>query len=562
MRRTAIFFGLLLTLLTLSLFRSPVRLDAAQLGAGGIYTHHGDNMRTGWNSHETLLSPATVNTTQFGKLWSRPVDGQMYAQPLYAAGVDMGAAGTHNLLIAATEHDSVYAFDADTGDGPLWQASLGSSVPNSGSNGVGCADIEGPEYGITGTPAIDPGTGTLYVVAKTREGTQQQYRLHALDVGTGQDQSGWPVLIRGSVPGNAVGSVGGQVTFDPKIHHQRPGLLVMNGRVYIAFGAHCDHDIQHYHGWIFSYSASDPTELPQVFNTTPEKSPGPFAEAAGGIWQSGFGLAADDIGNIYFETGNGLFNADLNGRNVSDSFVRLRTANGTLTFNPNPEDFFTPSNERDLDKIDADLGSGGAMVIPDQPDSATPRLLVGCGKDGILRLLNRDFLGGHTGRQNSKAPDNALQDLPGIGGTWCGPAYWEGPGGHYLFYTGVGSRLRRFRLGTRADRGGQSWLSQTSMSSTIFAASQAGFPSPTPVVSSNGQAAGTGIVWLLRRDDSTLRAYSAEDLSLLWSSSQAPADALGGKVVKFSVPVVANGKVYAGMKTDGSHGFLVCYGLR
>src|SRR5205823_1860070 len=154
MRRTAIFFGLFLTLLTLSLFRSHARLDAAQLGAGGIYTYHGDNMRTGWNSHEMLLSPATVNTTQFGKLWSRPVDGQMYAQPLYALGVDMGAAGTHNLLIAATEHDSVYAFDADTGDGPLWQASLGSSVPNSGSNGVGCADIEGPEYGITGTSAI------------------------------------------------------------------------------------------------------------------------------------------------------------------------------------------------------------------------------------------------------------------------------------------------------------------------------------------------------------------------------------------------------------------------
>jgi outer membrane protein assembly factor BamB len=560
MRRTGIFVGLLTAFLALPLALTRSRLSAAQIGEVGIYTYHGDNMRTGWNNHETALSHATVNTTQFGKLWSAGVDGQIYAQPLYAPGVDLRAGGTHNLIFIATEHNSVYAFDADTGGGPLWQARLGTSVPNSAS-GVPCNDIEGPEYGITGTPAIDPETGTLFVAAKTRQGSLQSYHLHALDITTGEDRVGWPVTVQGSVPGNAVGNSGGQVAFNPKIQHQRPGLLIMNGRVYIAFGAHCDNDLQQYHGWIFSYSVTDPGQPPQVFNTTPEKSVGAYPEAAGGIWQSGFGLAADNIGNLYFQTGNGLFNADLGGRNVGDSVVRLQTADGNLTFQPSPENFFTPSNERQLDKSDADLGSGGTMVIPDQPDSATPHLLAGCGKDGIIRLLNRDFLGGHTGRTNPKAADNAIQDLPGNGGTWCGPAYWEGPGGHYLFYTGDGGRLRRFRLGTRPDLGGKSWLTQTGMSSTMFAVGNAGFPSPTPVISSDGPTPGTGIVWLLRRDDDSLRAYDADTLALLWSSGTGD-DTLGGRLVKFSVPVVAGGRVYAGMKADGSHGYLVCYGLK
>ena len=198
------------------------------------------------------------------------------------------------------------------------------------------------------------------------------------------------------------------------------------------------------------------------------------------------------------------------------------------------------------------------MVIPDQPGSTTPHLLIGCGKDGVIRLLNRDFLGGHTGRHNPHAKDNAIQDVPGTGGTWCGPAYWEGPDGPSIFYTGDRNRLRRLRLGTNPDQGNQRWLTLASTSSTSFAAHW----SPTPVVSSNGPAPGTGIVWLLRRDDNTLRAYNAENLALLWSSSQAAGDGLGGQVVKFTVPIVANGKVFAGMKTDGSHGHLVCYGLR
>jgi PQQ-like domain len=551
------FIVLPVSLLAGFLFLAPNGRVAAQGGAVGVYTYHGDNKRLGWNSRETLLSHATVNATRFGKLWSRPVDGQVYAQPLYAPALSMGAAGTHNVVFVATEHNSVYAFDADTGgDTPLWQVSLGPSVPS--PSVMPCRDIEGPEYGITGTPVIDPTARTLYVVAKTYENRQQLFRLHALDITTGQSRPGWPVKIAGSVAGNGGGSSGGQIAFDPVIQLQRAGLLLLNGRVVIAFGSTCDREIIRYHGWIFSYNAADPAQPPLIFNSTPDWSEGPFPESAGGIWQAGYGLAADDAGNIYFEVGNGLFNADTGGRNVGDSFVKLSTAGGGLTFTPGPESFFTPSNERALDKVDADLGSGGAMVLPDQSGLNTPHLLVGSGKDGVIRLLNRDFLGGHTGRVTSNSPDNALQNISGIGGTWCGPAYWEGPDSNYVYYTGNANRLRQFRLGTNPNGNGNAYLFLKAMSSTVFGAPRTNARSLTPVISSNGRSAGTGIVWILRRDDSTLHAYNAEDVATqLWSSGDNTADALDGGVVKFSLPIVANGKLYAGTKTS-----ICCYGLR
>jgi outer membrane protein assembly factor BamB len=545
---------------------APALPGTAQGNPGGVYTYHYDTMRTGWNRQETALSHATVNPTQFGKLWSRPVDGQVYAQPLYAPALNLGAAGTHNVVFVATEHNSVYAFDADTGgDSPLWQARLGPSVPvmqivvrdSTDPNGDPrpCSDIEGPEYGITGTPVIDPATQTLYVVAKTLENIEQIYRLHALDIRTGQDRPGWPVRIRGSVAGSGGDNVGGQIAFDPFIQLQRPGLLLLNGRVVIGFGAHCDFKIHRYHGWIFSYNAADPTQPPLVYNSTPDASVGAYREAAGGIWQAGFGLTADEAGNIYFETGNGLFNADMGGRNVGNSVVRLTTAGGTLAFTPSPANFYTPNNERQLDQADLDLGSGAAMVVPDQTGTSTPRLLLTSGKDGVIRLLNRDFLGGHYGRPASdqRGRDDAIQKVAGIGGTWCGPAYWEGPDGSSIFYTGVQNRLRQFRLGTNPDGSGKSALLPIAQSAILF-----GYPSPTPVISSNGRTAGTGIVWVLRRDDNTLRAFSAENVAtLLWHTLQAAGDALDGRVVKFSVPIVANGKVYVGTKST-----LVCYGLR
>lgn len=564
MRRTVIFLGVLMGLISGDLFLAPTPRVAAQGELVGVYTHHGDNMRTGWNARETQLSPATVNTARFGRLWGQVVDGQVYAQPLLVPAVDLGAAGVHNLVFVATEHNSVYAFDAETGGAPLWQAKLGPSVPNS-SAGVPCGDIQGPEYGITGTPVIDPATRALYVVAKTRENSQQIYRLHALEISSGQERAGWPVVIEGRVAGNGGGSVGGQIAFDPRIQLQRAGLLLLNGRVVIAFGAHCDIQITRYHGWVFSYNTANPAEPPQIVNTTPEQSPGPFAEAAAGIWQSGFGLAADDGGNIYFETGNGLINADQGGRNVGDSFVRLTTASGILTFTPDAANFFTPSNERFLDQRDLDLGSGGAMVIPDQPGTTTPRLVVGGSKQGAIYLLNRDFLGGFTGRVNASTLDRAVQTIPNPGSfptgvVYGGPAYWEGPGGNYLFFTSARNPIRRYRLGPNPNGTGGSWLIPDGETADRFGRSgvaESEKLGPTPVVSSSGQMPGTGIVWVLRRDDHTLRAYSTDTMALLWHSGQASADTLSPSVVKFTVPIVANGKVYVGTRTS-----VICYGLR
>jgi hypothetical protein len=539
----------------------------AQEGPQGVYTYHYDNNRTGWNSREVQLTHATVTPDRFGKLWSRPVDGQVYAQPLIAPGLSMGAAGTGNVVFVATEHNSVYAFDADSGgDSPLWQVSMGPSVPiaqivrrdpgDPNREPRPCPDIEGPEYGITGTPVIDPATQTLYVVAKTFESQKQLYRLHALDIRTGQERRGWPVEIKGSVAGDGGGSVNGQIAFDPFLHLQRAGLLLLNGRVVVAFGAHCDFKINRYHGWLFSFNTADPAEPPQIFNSTPENSLGAFQEAAGGIWQGGFGPAADDAGNIYFETGNGLFNADLGGLNVGDSFVKLSTAGGSLTFTPTAANFYTPNNERELDRRDLDLGSAGAMVIPDQTGTSTPRLLIGAGKDGVVRLLNRDFLGGHHGRASSsrRGDDEAVHQFNLSGFAFGGPAYWEGPGDASIFYTANGDRLRQLRLGPHPDGTGRSGLSQSAQSATRFN----GHPNPTPVVSSSGRASGTGIVWVLRRDNNSLQAFNAENVvNSLWDSRQSSRNALDGSVVKFTVPIVANGRVYAGTKTH-----LVCYGLR
>jgi hypothetical protein len=547
---------------------APVSPAAAQAALVGVVTYHYDNQRTGWNRRETLLTHATVTPSRFGKRWSRSVDGQVYAQPLYLPALDMGAAGTRNVVFVATEHNSVYAFDADTGgDGPLWQVSLGLSVPTSevtvrdavdpNPDDRPCAAVEGPEYGITGTPVIDPATQTLYVVAETFENRQPLYRLHALDVRTGQSRTGWPVEIKGSVAGDGGGNVDGQIAFDPSIQLQRAGLLLLNRRVIVSFAAYCDFKINRYHGWLFSYNAANPAEPPKIYNSTPDLSLGAHEEAAGGIWQAGFAPAADDAGNIYFATGNGLFNADLGGRNVGNSFVKLSTAGGSLTFTPNPANFYTPNEERELDRSDFDLGSGGTMVIPDQTGTSTPRLLVGAGKDGIIRLLNRDFLGGHHGRPSSERPglDEALQNVRVNAGIFSGPAYWEGPTGSSLYYTALGDRLRQFRLGPHPDGSGRSGLTQTARSAVAF---DTGYPNPTPIVSSNGSTAEVGIVWLLRREDDSLRAFNAENVAVeLWHSRQNPEDALDGSVVKFTLPIVANGKVYAGTKTH-----IVCYGLR
>jgi hypothetical protein len=564
----------------------------------GVYTYHGDNMRLGWNNNETELRSGTVNSSLFGLLWPRPVDGQVYAQPLYAPHVGFWGVGKRNVLIVATEHNSVYAFDADYGV-VIWQRNLGPTIP---ASAVAAPDIEGPEYGITGTPVIDPESQTLYVVTNTLEsapvamdgeGSLMVYRLHALDLSTGRSREGWPVTIHGSFPGYGGGSLDGQIFFDPKIQLQRAGLLLDNGRVVVTFGSHHDNALSRYHGWAFSYSTAAPATPPLIYNTTPDRrdrsepnsTPCPDGSnntlptnmpAGGGIWQSGYAPASDQTHSIFLETGNGSLTADSGARNVGDSVIRL---SAQLVFTPDAANFFAPSNQVQLLVCDEDIGASGAMVVPDQKGSRTPRLLVAGGKDGVLRLLNRDFLGGFTGRTSSQTPDRALQNVPTTGpdfshAMFCGPAYWEANDGHYVFYTRFADRLQKLRFGVDPSGSGGSQLFPAGASADHFGSNDhdPGDPCPTPVISSNGLSPATGLVWVLRRGDNTLRAYDAETLGLLWSGHVSPGDDAAGQVVKFSLPIVATGRVYIGAKVPISfqdilapsegygQGWVLCFG--
>ncbi|MBI1815039.1 MAG: pyrrolo-quinoline quinone [Deltaproteobacteria bacterium] len=511
-----------------------VALGAGRVGAQvNVLTHHNDNGRTGLNDQETTLTPANVNPTQFGRKFLHTVDGYVYAQPLYVSNVTIPGKGVHNAVYVATEHNSVYAWDADDASGPnrtpLWKVSfLGRGVTIVPYRTTGTDDII-PEIGITGTPVIDIGTGTLYVVAKTRERLTYVQRLHALDITTGAEKFGGPVEITASVPGTGDGSDGTDVPFNALRENQRPGLLLLNGVVYLAWASHGDNGP--YHGWVIGYDATSLAQV-AVYNATPNGG-------LGGIWQSGAGPAADSAGNIYFETGNGTFDAQLSGTNFGDSLVKLNSSGGLSV-----ADYFTPYNQDVLNAADADFGSGGAMLLPDQP-GLHPHLVVACGKEGTIYLVDRDTMGHFHAFDNSQI----VQSLESaVGGTWSTPAYWNG----MVYYIGTGDSLKAFQLISGM------------LSSTPVAQSPDGFgyPSATPSVSANGNS--NAIVWALevsnfgRRLPAVLRAYDASDVSHeLYSSDQAARrrDWAGG-AVKFTVPTIANGKVYVG----GFHRLTV-YGL-
>src|SRR6266404_3270042 len=336
---------LLLTLLAFG----PLSTTRGQVS---VLTYHNDNSRAGANTNETSLTPANVSSNIFKRLFTRGVDGYVYAQPLVAAGVNIPRAGSRNVVYVATEHDSVYAFDADTGRS-YWHAKLlpkhGKTV--SALDDVDCTDLI-PEIGITSTPVIDPLSSTIYVLEKGKTNTVFFQRLHALDLATGAEKFGGPVSLTASTPGSGDGSTNGVVNYDPLRQHQRSGLLLVNGVVYIASAAHCD--IGPYHGWILGYDA---TTLAQVstFNTTPDGG-------LGGIWMSGCAPSADASGNIYVSTGNGTFDADTGGNDYGDSVLKLSASSGLVV-----ADFFTPFDQATLSASDTDLGSGGVLVLPDQP---------------------------------------------------------------------------------------------------------------------------------------------------------------------------------------------------
>ena len=501
-----------------------------------VTTYHNDNARTAQNTQETILTPANVNSGQFGKLFSVAVDGWVYAQPLYLSNINI-AGGTHNVLYVATEHDSLYAIDADKGT-IYWQISLipsGGSTVNS-STDLGCGDLV-PEVGITGTPVIDTTTRTLYVVAKSKVGGSLVQYLHAIDVATSAEKFGGPVSIQATVPGTASDGNGTTVSFSPHLQNQRPALLLENGHVVIGWSSHCD--ISPWHGWIMSYSASAMAQE-AAFNTSADGS-------ANGVWMSGGGLAADANGNIFFATGNGTWNGTTD---YGDSIVKLGPPSGG---NFPVLDYFTPYNQSSLSGGDTDVASGGLVLLPTLPSGQ--QLLTQMGKEGKMYVLDRNKLGGYCVNQvptcNGNDP-NIVQEIPGAtSGVWGTPAYWNGS-----VYWGGGTdgggpdNLKAFSF--NANNSGLISTSPTSATAKAFS-----FAAPSPTVSANGNS--NGIVWGL--DDSAfgstcsggsncqvLYAYDATNLAtMLYNSSQAAnnRDVPGG-AVKFATPIVANGKVYVG----------------
>jgi hypothetical protein len=521
-------------------------LEPREMLATNVLTYHNGPDRLGRNPTETVLTPADVNVSSFGKLASYPVDGQVYAQPLYMAGVTLPDSTVHNVVFAATEHDSVYAFDAD-GGGLLWHVSFldpvhgVNTVP---SSEVGSADIT-PEIGITSTPVIDPATDTMYVVAKTRErtGGRRHYvqRLHALDVATGAEKLGGPVVIADtiyeggsnytyvsgpSVPGTGDGSVNGVVTYNALRQHQRSALALVNGIVYADSASHGD--VGPYHGWLLGFDAQT-LALVRVFNTSPN---GGLA----GTWMSGSGPASDANGFLYAGTGNGSY--DLSKGNYGESALKFSTS-GNLQV----ADYFTPFNWQNLNNTDKDFGSGGLVLLPDQPGAHTHLAIEG-GKEGKLYVMDRDNLG-----QFNSTFDNVVQTLPGSKLYYDTPSYFDDRtrSGRWLYVAPDGDVLKAYQL-----TNGLLSTTPTSQTSITF-----GNHSGTPSVSSNGGA--NGIVWIVQRGSTmaTLHAYDALNLaSELYNSNQAGGRDQLDAGIKFVAPTIADGKVFV-----GTAGFLNIFGL-
>jgi len=494
----------------------------------GMFNWRYDNAHTGQNLQETVLSTANVNKGQFGKLASYAVDGQVYAQPLYVPGVSIPGLGVFNVVYVATENDSVYAFDADgVATAPLWQTSFinpAAGITTVPASAV-MSDSVMPVIGITSTPVIDPTTGTLYVVPYTEENGSFVYRLHALDITTGAEKFGGPVLITATSPGTGSGSSGGMITLDTLTQGQRPALLLLSGVVYVGFASgHMDTDP--YHGWLLGYDAASLAQV-SVFNSTPNGG-------KGGIWQGGDGPSADAQGSVYFTTGNGTFDANTGGSDFGDTILKLNTPG--LAFS----DYFTPFNQAILQANDLDLGSGGTLLLPDQP-GPFPHLLVAGGKQGPLYLLNRDNLGQYQAGSNSQI----VQSLPGTASFYSTPAYWQGN----IYTAAFGDFLKQYRILNGL-------LSPSAISQGVV---QYASPGASPVVSSD--TSGDGIVWTIEFStpggSAALRAGDAANVATeLYNSNQSGARDQLDAGAKFAVPTVANGKVYA-----GTSGHLTIFGL-
>ena len=498
-----------------------------------VLTSHNDNARTGLNPNETILTPTNVNIYGFGKIYDRRVDGPVYAQPLYVSNLLIPGKGTHNVVFVATMHDSVYAFDADSNVGsnapPIWHTSFinpvaGTNVPTATDVGAGqdCRTFVG-DVGICGTPAIDIVSGTLYVVARTKEPAGQVHRLHALDIATGSERLNSPVVIDAVVPGTGADSSGGFVHFNQLREIQRSALLLAGGVVHIAWCSYCDN--APYHGWITSYDAQSLQQV-GVYNATPNGN-------SGGFWMGGAGLAAAPDGSIFGVTGNGTFDTGPNPQDFGDSFVKLTQGTSLVL-----ADYFTPFDQSTMEIQDNDLGAGGAMVLPDSVGSlAHPHLLVGAGKLGKLYLIDRDNMG----HFNSGNDSQIVQSFNFYSSS--GPPHFFGLPAFFndrLYVQGVGEPLKIYAFAN-----GQLNTTPISQSTETL-----GFRGATPAVSANGT--NNAILWLLIPGASanpSLRAYDANNLApRLYDSYFDFQQGLPEQIslIKFAVPTIANGKVFLG----------------
>src|SRR5882762_6265821 len=502
-----------------------------------VTTHHYDNARSGANTNETILTPQNVTVSTFGKLFSQPVNGYVYAQPLYLANLSIPGKGTHNVVFVATEGDSVYAFDADNNTGanasPLWQANLIDTAHGAAAGATT----------VSSSSVIDPTTGTMYVEANSKESGVFIHRLHALDVTTGGEKSPGPVVITGTVTGTGDGSASGQLIFGgPSTAGQtialrqlnRPGLLLMNGAIFIAYASHCDSFP--YHGWVFAFDAATFTQI-GVFNTTPNGG-------LGGIWMSGSGLAGDASGNVYVASGKGTFDTvSVPATSVGDIFLKLGMSGGKLAL----LDYFTPYNQSSLSSGDVDLGSGGVLLLPDQPGSFA-HLLVGAGKQGRIYLLNRDQMTRNNQHYcNGCSSDTQVVQESSVGqiaggGLYGTPTYWN----NTVYFWGSGDVLRAIPLAN----GLLDYAHPTNSTASY------GFPGATPTISANGTS--NGIVWSINSSaysvpgPAVLHAHDATNVAReLWNSTQAANSRdKAGNAAKFAAPVIVSGKVYVGTSAE------------
>jgi hypothetical protein len=492
-----------------------------------IATAQYDNARTGANLLETILTPQNVNAAQFGRITSFLVDADVYAQPLYIPHLEIPGKGSHNVVFVVTEKDSVYAFDADaTSSAPLWQVRFVDAkkyISPVSSRDVFCPFIQ-PDIGITSTPVVDLPTRTLYALARTREAENGKWvfrqKLHALDLATGAEKLDGPVTIRASFQGDKSLFSKGVTEFDPLRENQRAALLLVKNNVVITWASSCD--VGPYYGWVMSYDARTLKQT-GVLNVSP-------GAKESGIWQADAGPAADSDGNIYVITGNGKFTAASGGRDYGDSVLKIAlTPNGILV-----RDYFTPADQEQLNDTDGDFGSGSPVLLPDQP-APHSHLLLAAGKSAKLYELDRDNLGHfHAGGDS-----NAVQVVPAGAQSFGAPAYWNG----HVFYFLMKDYLRDYAL-----QNGR-------LSAQPVAKSTTNINDPgTPAISANGNK--NGIVWILSTkvwngpdEPAILFAYDAADVSReLYNSTQNPTRDGAGYALRFTIPTIANGRVYVPTK--------------